>query len=70
MAITGVPHFKQVVYSATADRTHLWGMGIPAIIRNDKNMQALLVYPANSTDSTGFIEVAWAEFTYNQLYAA
>lgn len=62
-AITGVAHFEQVVYAP------LWGAGTPCIVGEEDGVSAFLVYTANSTDGTGYILAAWAEFTYAEFYA-
>ena len=63
-SVTGVANFDQVVYSP------LWGKGTPAIVGNDNNTNAFMVYVGNNTSSTGYILAAWAEFTYAEFYAA
>lgn len=55
--------FEQGVYAP------LWGQGIPAIVGSETGTNAFLVYVANGTSSTGYILVAWAEFTYAEFYA-
>ena len=63
-AVTGTAHFDQVVYSP------LQGRGIPAVIGSSSIMHGFLVYVGNGTSATGYIEAYWAEFTYDEFYAA
>lgn len=63
-AITGTPNFEQIVYSP------LHGKGTPAVIGDDSNINAFLVYAANATSGSAFIMAQWAEFTYDEFYAA
>lgn len=63
-SVTGVAHFDQVVYAP------LHGKGIPAIVGNDNNTCAFMVYVGNATSSDGYILAHWAEFTYAEFYAA
>lgn len=62
-AITGSATFTQVVYAP------LHGKGIPTVIGSNGSVNSLLVYVGEST-GTGYIEGAWAEFTYDEFYAA
>ncbi len=62
-AVSETALFEQGVYAP------LWGQGTPAIIGNDKDIQAFLVCTANGTSSTGYILAAWAEFTFDEFYA-
>lgn len=63
-SITGSATFEQVVYAP------LQGRGIPAVIGSSGTTHALLVYVGNGTSATGYIEAYWAEFTYDEFYAA
>jgi len=56
--------FEQVVYAP------LQGKGIPAVIGSSATTHGLLVYAGNGTSATGYIEAYWAEFTYDEFYAA
>jgi len=63
-AIAQTAHFEQVVYAP------LWGRGAPCIVGSDTSVNAFMVYVGNGTSSTGYILTAWAEFTYDEFYAA
>ncbi|KKN75596.1 hypothetical protein LCGC14_0378340 [marine sediment metagenome] len=63
-SITASGTFEQVVYDP------LRGRGVPAVIGSNINVNAFMVHPANGTSSTGFIIASWAEFTYDEFYAA
>ena len=63
-AITGSATFVQVVYAP------LQGKGIPAAIGSSSVDHGLVVYVGNGTSATGYIEAYWAEFTYDEFYAA
>ena len=63
-AITGSATFEQVIYAP------LQGRGIPAVIGSNGSYNALLVYVGNGTSATGYIRTYWAEFTYDEFYAA
>lgn len=63
-AINEAAPFEQVVYDP------LRGRGIPAVIGSNINVNAFMIHPANGTNSTGYIISSWAEFTYDEFYAA
>ena len=63
-AVAETAHFDQVVYSP------LHGKGVPAIVGDNSNVTAFMVYVGNGTSSTGYIMAQWAEFTYDEFYAA
>ena len=63
-SVTGAANFEQVVYAP------LHGKGAPTIVGNDNNISAFMVYVGNATTSDGYILAAWAEFTYQEFYAA
>lgn len=62
-AITGAPT-PPVVYRPLA------GIGTPAVIGASSGFTSYLTYAANGTSSTGFTIHTWAEFTYEEFYAA
>lgn len=63
-AITGSATFEQVVYAP------LQGRGIPCVIGGSGATHSFIVMVGNGTSATGYIEIAWAEFTYDEFYAA
>ena len=56
--------FEQVVYDP------LRGRGIPAVIGSNANVHSFLVYVGNGSSSTGYILTSWAEWSYDEFYAA
>ena len=63
-AIVGSANFEQVVYAP------LQGRGLPCIVGDDSNINALAVLVGNGTSATGYVLGTWAEFTYDEFYAA
>ncbi len=63
-AVTGSAPFEQVVYSP------LHGKGVPCVIGGNGAGSALLAYIGNGTSADGYVGAAWAEFTYDEFYAA
>lgn len=63
-AITGSAVFEQVVYAP------LQGKGLPCIVGDDSNITAFLVLVGSGTSGTGFVSGTWAEFSYDEFYAA
>lgn len=63
-SITASATFEQVVYDP------LRGRGIPTVVGSNANVNSFLVYVGNGTSSTGYIIASWAEFTYDEFYAA
>ena len=64
-AVTGSASDKlQFVYNPLA------GIGQECVIGDNAGVNAFLFYVANGTSSTGFTIVTFAEFTYDEYYAA
>ena len=63
-AVTGAANFDQSHYAP------FFGRGVPAIVGSTSNVNALLVYAGVGTSSTGYINAAWAEFTYAEFYGS
>ena len=63
-AITGSATFTQVVYAP------LQGKGIPCVVGGSGATHSFFALIGNGTSSTGYVECAWAEFTYDEFYAA
>ena len=63
-AITGSAVFEQVVYAP------LQGRGIPCVVGGNGATHSFIVMVGNGTSATGYIEAVWAEFTYDEFYAA
>lgn len=63
-SITETANFEQVVYAP------LWGKGAPCVVGSDTSVNAFMVYVGNGTSATGYILAAWAEFTFDEFYAA
>lgn len=62
-AITGAPT-PPIIYSPFK------GIGQMAVIGTNSNINSFMVYFANGTSSTGFHIHTWAEFSYEEFYAA
>jgi len=56
--------FEQVVYAP------LQGKGLPCVVGDNSTITAFLALVANGTSSTGYVLGSWAEFTYDEFYAA
>lgn len=63
-AVTGSATFEQVVYAP------LQGRGLPCIVGDNSNINALYVMVGNGTSGDGYVLGSWAEFTYDEFYAA
>ena len=63
-AINEAATFEQVVYAP------LQGRGLPCIVGDDSNINALLVLVGNGTSASGYVLGAWAEWSYDEFYAA
>src|SRR3990167_438101 len=63
-AVTGSATFEQVVYAP------LQGRGLPCIVGSDSSTTAFLALVGNGTSATGYVLGTFAEFTYDEFYAA
>ncbi len=61
---TGSAPFEQALYAP------LSGMGAPCVVGSKDVLNAFLVYVGMAGTATGYILSAWAEFTYDEFYAA
>ena len=62
-AITGAPT-PSILYNPA------FGIGAWCVVGTNSNINTYMVYYANGTSSTGFHIHTWAEFTYEEFYAA
>lgn len=63
-SVTGSATFEQVVYAP------LQGRGLPCIVGDNSNIHSFFVLVGNGTSSDGYVIGAWAEWTYDEFYAA
>lgn len=63
-SVTGSATFEQVVYAP------LQGRGLPCVVGDNSNVNAFYVMVGNGTSATGYVLGSWAEFTYDEFYAA